>query len=423
MGSIVETVNYQTIIDHLFSAQKYWYAALPGIYDELAEGIIEAKRRNPNLEIEIIIDSTESSFRSHHGSIDAIHSLINSEISVKQIPNHRLGFFMSEESGWFLFTQSRAIEKEPLGFNAIQINDISKHELLYYFFEKESEPDLIISHNPHSNYKTGKEVKPQPLDDVAFYEVSESLESNPPPSPDFKRVFDVYSTKIKFIEFEVKGINLHQKMVSIPNDILNLVDENLRNQIKTRLNIFDEYTQKKIEDKLIQVEKEVSQIREKYLKRVASRKKSVLHAKHLQDFNQHIESLKVKYSEVQESIEIDIWGALISLEERLKAELLKIYENAPPNELIRFRGEVQYPRFLKNYVEKIAMDIKLPSLEKLMNSFEVNKRIFNPTYEDFKDKNFIEELEKIGFIDKAEQKEIVDEFNAIGVQPNEGKNT
>ena len=70
--------------------------------------------------------------------------------------------------------------------------------------------------------------------------------------------------------------------------------------------------------------------------------------------------------------------------------------------------------FVEDYAAQKARTIALPTVESIMKGFSIEKRIFDPTYEDF-----IEELEVIGFMSRAERKEIVDEFEAIGTQKDE----
>jgi len=420
MGSIIQTVQYQNILDHLFAAERYWYAALPGIFDELAEGIVEAKKQNPKLDIELVIDPTESAFRSHHGSIDAIQKLTGSGISIKQIPNHRLGFIMSEDSGWMLFTQSRAIEKDPSGPNAIRMNDMTRQELLYAFFEKDGEPEIIITtENIPSGYSTENEVKPEPLDDEAFDEVMDEIEQNPPPSPDFKRIFEVYTTKIKFVEFKVKGIKLDQRTITIPNDILNISDDNLRDRIKTRLNMFEDDERERIHAKFAKIEFECERIRGELLKRVKSRDKSALNASNLRKYKDSIKAIEKMYEEVKSEIEEEIMVAHISLEERIENELKNTYREVPPGHLKDKSESEHYERHIENYARKQVGKINIPPAYRMISGFEIISRIFDPTYEDFSDQAFIEELEEIGFISKAERKEIVDEFEAIGTQKDE----
>lgn len=75
--------------------------------------------------------------------------------------------------------------------------------------------------------------------------------------------------------------------------------------------------------------------------------------------------------------------------------------------------------FVEDYAAQKARTIALPTVESIMKGFSIEKRIFDPTYEDFSDQDFIEELEVIGFMSRAERKEIVDEFEAIGTQKDE----
>ena len=429
MNAILKKMTYQSVIDHLFASKSYWYAGIPGIYDELAKAILEAKKQTPDLHLELVIDPKEKAFRSHLGDIDAVSELLYEGIILKEIPNHRLGFIISEHSAWFLFIQSRAIEKEPIGYNAIRMSSITKNELLLHFFRRTTSKDFNEEYiNERRELDKIKEqitehgmteFTPAPIDEDELDYVDHTLEHNPPPSPDFKRIYDVYSTKIKFVEFEVNGIKFHQKTISIPSDILNLVDENLRNQISTRLHLFDKSSKEKIRQKLSLVENKVDNIRDNFLKRVTSRKKNVIRAVDLKSFNERIEVLKETYCEVQEEVEKDIRSSLISIKKRLKEELLQNFRQSPPEKLRRFKGDDQFELFLEDYVNEVVAKFSMPTPESLMNSFDISKRIFDPTFNDFKDKDFISELVQIGFIKDSEKAEIVDVYKAIGVQPNE----
>lgn len=429
MNTLLEKLTYQSVIDHLFSANNYWYAALPGIYAELAEGILEAKKGNPELNVELIIDPKESAFRSHFGDADAVEELLYEGITIKEIPNHRLGFIISDKSAWFMFTQSRAIEKEPEGYNAIRMSSVTKNEIALHFFGHTASNDLQEEYTEEMRELVkvkeqvageGKtEFTPHPLDELEFGDVQYSLVTNPPPSPDFKRLYDVYSTKIKFVEFEVSGIKFHQKTISIPNAVLNLVDKNLRNQIRTRLTLFDKESQKQLQKKLSTIEDKVEEIRKDYLKRVKSRNKSIIKADRLKGFDSKISELKKSYESIQEEIELDIRYNLIHVKERLKEELVQSFTASPPENLKKFVGSDKFELLIDNHVSQIVNSIKLPTAESLMKKFDITILKFDPTTKDFRDEAFINELEEIGFIKEAEREEIVEEFKAIGTQPDD----
>lgn len=429
MSELLQKINYQYIIDHLFDADDFWYAAFPGIYQELSEAIIEAKEQIGDLEIKLIIDPKEEAFRNHHGDVGAVNDLVYEGVSILEIPGHRLGFIMSEKDAWLLFTQSRAIEKEARGYNAIRMSAVTKNELMLHFFGHSSDKDirenitgemqgLIDLKNQIEMY--GKtDLTPADMDMDEFDYVSHSLHHNPPQSPDLKRLYDVYSTKIKFVEFEVSGIKFYQKSITIPNRILNLVDDSLRDQITTRLRLFDDKLQQNVKEKLSLINKEIDTIRDSFLKRVKSRDKSVIEASKLRAFNNSLDKLRDKYEQFRIDIEVDIRSSIISIKDRLKNELIPKLRESPPDDLKRFKENDQFELFLNDYVSKEIDSISLPTIESLMNSFDITKRIFDPTHNDFRDEDFISELVENGFLKKADKDEIVDKFKAIGIQPNE----
>jgi hypothetical protein len=40
-GALLEKISHQQMMDHLLEANEYWVAAFPGVYDEIAEAIVE----------------------------------------------------------------------------------------------------------------------------------------------------------------------------------------------------------------------------------------------------------------------------------------------------------------------------------------------------------------------------------------------
>jgi hypothetical protein len=429
MYPLLTKIAFSDLIDHLFAAQRYWYGVLPGIHEEQAEALIEAKKEKPELTIELVIDPQESAFRSHYGDASAISQLLEVGVTIKEIPGHRLGFIISDQSSFILFMQSRAIEKEPDGYNAIRMSAVTTNELLLHFFGRRMQQDMqeeyvkemreLVRVKDQVTDQGMTDFTPALIDEEVFIDTAYNLHHNPPPNPDFKRMYDVYTTKIKFVEFEVHGIKMDQKTIPITNEILNLADENLRNQISTRLRLFDSELQEEIKKRFSELAKRVESIRGSYLKRVTSRNKSVIKATHLEAFKKEVETFSKEYEKIQKEIESTIHSSLIKLKKSVKEEILGVLKQSPPDRLKKFREHDQYLLFLEDHADNEAKKIRFPTAESLMNTFNVEKRIFDPTYEDFKDQVFIKELEDIGFISTAERQEIVDEFRAMGLQPEE----
>jgi hypothetical protein len=434
MDPIFCKITFEHLVDLLFEAERYIYYAAPGLFADFGETLLEARNNHPALDIQLIIDPTEDGFRKHYGESDAIQKLSENDITIKEWKGNRLGFVITDEQALFLFNQSRAIEKDTQGYNAVRMSRPTKMAIMMHGFGTEQ-----LGENEFDNYadnfareweslsKIEKEIStegktkftPEALDEDKFAEVTDNLEQNPPVSPDFKRLLNVYSTKVKFAEFSVKGIKIYNKTVSIPNDIVQLADDSLRDQIKTRLKLFNDKLILQIEKLIEPIEKEVDRIREEYLYPVSSRKKSVMKAEKQHEFKKKVEQLKERYKEVQNKIYPLLNDAIGDVRKRLVKEMSIILKENPTDDLKQYEDSDQLGMFANDKAKQSIRRVNIPSLQSLASSFKIEYRFFDPTYEDFSDEDFIQELYELDFISEKERANIVSESQAIGTQPKE----
>lgn len=91
---------------------------------------------------------------------------------------------------------------------------------------------------------------------------------------------------------------------------------------------------------------------------------------------------------------------------RIKNEMKTFLSSNPPEEIKNYK-----PNHLEDKIEdiisKILNSIKYPDPHKIINSISINENFYDLTFEDFKDKNFLKELEKKGIMEKGEIEKIV----------------
>jgi hypothetical protein len=419
---IVNTLNYNDIIDLCLGAKKFIYLASPGIFDEIGETLVEKKRMHSAIDIVCVIDSTEDAIRKHHGEASVIRSLIEAGVEVRAFPQHRLGFIITDERAFLLFQTNRSVELDVEGPNAIEMPVTLKEYLTMQFFKRpaneaitqqvQHELDALIAHQ--NTFETLSELNgtPEVLASEMYTEVEERIKKDPPKSPDTKRMVDVYATKIRFIELEVKGIHVERKTVKIPNRILNLTDEELRKRIKASISILDEDDARWVSQALGPLDEHINEIRKEFLRSVPSRKKNVILVDRLPAFTREIDSFTKEYERMSREVIKALNESLKKLEVRLADEIEKIYRVTPPADLFG-RDD---PHFVRIQAEEEARKIPKPNIQSLVNSFSITTREFDPTWNDFQDEAFANELFGIGFIEASERDQIVNEFQAFQVK-------
>ncbi|MCH8494910.1 MAG: taxilin [Balneolales bacterium] len=417
----ITTFNYRKIVDLCIEANEYIYIISPGIFEEIAETLLEKKRNNAGIDIVCVVDPTETAFRSHHGVTSSVSKLLDVGIEIRELLDHRLSFIITERQAFFFFQSNRSVEEDPNGPNAVEIPALLKAFFIMQIFKRPMNPKLLnVTEKEfgsllvlHNSFKTDDELPETPplLDKQAFEKVADSIQKNPPKSPDTRRLVQVYTTRIRFVEFEVKGIHVERKTVKIPNKILNLADTNLRNRIKATISILDEDEIKRVSALMEPLEVKIKQLRSDYLKNVSSRNKNVILVDKLFEFKREIQKIKKDYDELTKQVIKTLNEARKKLEDRLADQIEKIFtENAPfgfPEDSDSY--------FIRMRAEEEARDIKKPTLDSLLKSFKITYREFDPTWNDFQDKKFVEELYSIGFINASERDKIVSEFEAIRV--------
>jgi hypothetical protein len=70
--------------------------------------------------------------------------------------------------------------------------------------------------------------------------VAKDLEANPPQSFDLSRLLRVFAANIEFVELRLVGCNIRRRTVTIPSDLIGLVDEKSRKLLESKFKVLDE---------------------------------------------------------------------------------------------------------------------------------------------------------------------------------------
>ncbi|GAB3740512.1 hypothetical protein [Spirosoma lituiforme] len=405
MASLISTVTHSALLNLFETAQREIIYAAPGLPTAVAEALISSRRKGVN--IRVIIDPAETSFRNGYGELEAIKRLQKDGCELLEVPGNRISFLLTDDSGYLLFNQSLALEEQGHGTNAVQIDAVQQQQLLLHFFPPRDlfEATQRIQHLQKAIERTSVNMSrltaevdsqvgktgAQTLNPIAFAEVTESLTNNPPVHPDRRRQTMVYTSKFQFVELEFKGANLGLKRVIIPKDVLPVRDKRLKDALETKLKILE--NQKDLPESWLKLKDEVDNVREMYLVKIASANKNVLDLTKKLEFTKAIKELENNVNNTKQELAVFLKKTFIQTQERFVQTLVQFFAANPPDDLLLFKDDKNYPDFADDYANGIVRQIKFPNLTTEINNVTFTVRYFDVTWEDLNSEKFLEELQ------------------------------
>jgi len=414
MDPLINTITHSVLIGLLATAHREVVYVAPGVPTNIAEALVAL--RSKGVRIRVVIDSAETSFRNGYGELAAVERLQKADCEVLEVAGNRISFLITDDAGYLLFNQSLALEEQGPGTNAVQIDAVQQQQLLLHFFPPRDlfEATQRIQALQRAVEQTSVDVSrltaevdgrigqlgATPLNSVVFAEVAESLTNNPPVHPDRKRQTMVYTSKFQFVELEFKGANLGHKRVDIPKDVLPVRDKRLKDALETKLRILED--QKDLPKSWLTLKDEVEKVRETYLVKIASANKNVLNLNQKQAFIDAVKKLEETVSKAKQELSSFLMAEVTRTRNRFAQTLTEFHADNPPDELISYVDDENYPTYLKDYVADKVRRIIFPKPAKEIEKVTFTLRYFDVTWEDLNSEKFLEELQSKKLISKKD---------------------
>ncbi|HMX00894.1 MAG TPA: hypothetical protein PKL56_16110 [Cyclobacteriaceae bacterium] len=394
MHQLIETLTWEKIVNLLTSAKDRIVLIMPAIHSEWVDVIAESTRDNVP-ELWICFDNQENVFRSGYGDVEAINQLVYLHATIKQCKGLRLGFIGIDDIGYSFHFESRIISGNPDGPNAMLLSKDAYQEILKTFF-----PEKFLSTLPEQTSLPIEELSASEL-----YAVNQKLEINPPGEPDLKRQISTYNTLFQFAELRFEGGNLSAKTITIPSKALPFNNAELKERIKTKLNLF---TKEITEDwtELIEIKQQIDDIRKTYLVSCSLRNDKSILKKELKDkFQNAIDDVRNKSEINLKKLQDKIQTAINNSEDTLRNELLGFFKANPP-EMIKGLSSENAKRQIEKEINRILSKIKLPNAIDLISKISIEVHYYELTIEDLSDKKFLKWFKEKGLIGEEDENEL-----------------
>ena len=245
-------VNDTTLMSLIQGAHKRIVYIAPGVHESVAESLARRFGEVNDIDITIILDSDEDVCRIGYGDLKGLQRLNDlakeNGLGIRSQPGLRLGILLADEKMMVWSPTPRSIEAPPdsMDTQSCSAQYIATNGLLLGTNPGNQVADAIAVDGINSGQRSA-EIGKDDLTSAQVQETVNALEKNPPIPVDLARITRVYTTKLQFVEFTVKGAKISHSQLKVPNLLLNAdAKSELRDLIESRLHAFADLRDKEI---------------------------------------------------------------------------------------------------------------------------------------------------------------------------------
>ena len=252
--STFRAVDDAALIGLIQGAQKRIVFIAPGLHEPVAMALGERFSEIDGLDVTVVLDPDEDVCRIGYGDAKGLE-LVNDYAKkngfwVRSQPGLRVGVLLADDMTLVWSPTPRSVEAPP--------GTTSQRDNLFDAPQVAAPNGLMLGVNPGA--QLARAVAAEGTDaDPKHAEIGKSaitpeqvkttldeLKKNPPIPVDLARVTRVFSTKLQFVELEIKGAKISQTQLTVPNELLNAdAKGELQGLIQSKLRAFADF--KKLE--------------------------------------------------------------------------------------------------------------------------------------------------------------------------------
>lgn len=248
--STFQEVNDAVLIDLIGRAQERIVFVAPGVHEPVAQALGCRLADIDKLQVTVVIDPDEDVCRIGYGDARGLELLSQyaqrQSFALMSQPGLRVGVLLVDDATLVWSPTPRSVESAPAG-NAGS--------------PAASAPNgLLLGTNPgaqlaHAVSAAGTETLPLDaeigLEVITSAKVQKTLEGlarNPPIPVDLARITRVFSTKLQFAEFTVKGAKFSKRELKVSNDYMNAdIQGELKGLVDSRLRAFGDFRDEEVD--------------------------------------------------------------------------------------------------------------------------------------------------------------------------------
>lgn len=241
--TIFQTVNDDLLARLIGGARERLILVAPGLYMPVAKAIAARFRELGQLSVTLVLDASEDVCRIGFGEIEAlkqVHSLSGQAgFYVRNQPGLRVGILVADQQTLVWSPTPRSVEAEPSRPDRATGGQVPAPNGLFLGGEAAGLIANAVAADGSDVTLDAAEIGTSAVTPAAVDEVSAALAANPPVPVDLQRATRVFSTRLEYIELEMRGASMSRQRLKVASDLLNPdAPAELRDLLETSLKPF-----------------------------------------------------------------------------------------------------------------------------------------------------------------------------------------
>lgn len=248
--STFQEVNDSSLIKLIGEAQQRVVFVAPGVHQAVAEALGKRLAEIDRLQVTVVIDPDEDVCRIGYGDAKGLELLSRyadrQSFALMAQPGLRVGVLLVDDVTLVWSPTPRSVEAAPLG-NATTPTERSPNGLLLGANPGEQLAHAVSAAGTDT-LPFDAEVGVEVVTKERVQKTLDGLAKNPPIPVDLARITRVFSTKLQFAEFTVKGAKFSKRELKVANDYMNAdIQGELKGLVESRLRAFGDFRDEEIE--------------------------------------------------------------------------------------------------------------------------------------------------------------------------------
>lgn len=241
-------VDDAALIQMIQSARKRIVFIAPGVHEPVAKALGERFSEIDGLDVTVVLDPDEDVCRIGYGDAKGLE-LVNEHAKkngfwLRSQPGLRVGVLLTDERTLVWSPTPRSVEAPPSSAPPLQNSlfeeapPAAPNGLLLGADPAQQLAKAVAAEGCNADPRLAEIGKAAITPDQVKSTLDE-LKKNPPIDVDLARVTRVFSTKLQFVEYEVKGAKISATQLTVPSGLLNVdAKGELQDLIQSRLRAF-----------------------------------------------------------------------------------------------------------------------------------------------------------------------------------------
>lgn len=249
--STFQEVNDASLIHLISKARQRIVFVAPGVHQPVAEALGKRLCEIDQLQVTVVIDPDEDVCRIGYGDAKGLELLSGyaerQGFALMAQPGLRVGVLLVDEITLVWSPTPRSVEPAPLGSATTSTMSLAPNGLLLGTNPGEQLAHAVSAAGTDT-LPLDAEIGTEAVSREHVKKTLESLEKNPPIPVDLARITRVFSTKLQFAEFTVRGAKFSRRELKVSSDYMNAdIQGELKGLVESKLRAFGDFRDEEVE--------------------------------------------------------------------------------------------------------------------------------------------------------------------------------